>query len=154
MSFFKAGLKKMCHLLQDASFAKSWISWTKLLFSLYKLSYLDTCSFNNSLNRLLQSIPLNIFIFYFWTFMDDCVSNICKGTQRTINVFFVQFCPYFSEWSIWSRCSATCGGGSQSRTRVCLNANPLTTLVCDGDVEEVATCNLKVRVRFILIRSR
>ena len=31
----------------------------------------------------------------------------------------MQGCPYFTEWSEWTDCSLTCGGGSRSKVREC-----------------------------------
>ena len=48
-----------------------------------------------------------------------------------------QKCPVFTEWSDWSQCTKTCGGGKQSRKRACV-LPPLPAfyakqkLVCDG----------------------
>ena len=65
-----------------------------------------------------------------------------------------QKCPVYTEWTSWSSCSTTCGGGSQERTRVCilpvraifsggsatndydrLNSRD-STLQCDGEPKE------------------
>ncbi|XP_061184989.1 SCO-spondin-like [Saccostrea echinata] len=48
----------------------------------------------------------------------------------------------FSDWSAWDTCSATCGGGSQSRTRTCTNPAPQHGGAdCSGDTSETQDCN-------------
>ena len=41
-----------------------------------------------------------------------------------------QKCPVYTEWTSWSSCSTTCGGGSQERTRVCIL--PVRAIFSDG----------------------
>ncbi|XP_063736441.1 adhesion G protein-coupled receptor B1 [Eleginops maclovinus] len=43
------------------------------------------------------------------------------------------------EWSAWSVCSATCGEGWQSRTRLCVSS--LYSTQCSGPLREQRTCN-------------
>nr|XP_002738803.1 PREDICTED: SCO-spondin-like [Saccoglossus kowalevskii] len=43
-------------------------------------------------------------------------------------------CKKWGPWTTWSSCTATCGGGSQTRTRQCLNEP------CGDTVEEVRDC--------------
>ncbi|XP_074624580.1 SCO-spondin-like isoform X4 [Acropora palmata] len=54
-------------------------------------------------------------------------------------------CPVngnWTEWKAWSRCSVTCGGGRQSRSRTCTNPPPQHGgKECSGVEEEVRTCN-------------
>ena len=51
----------------------------------------------------------------------------------------------WSRWGKWDTCSATCGGGSQSRTRTCDNPAPENGgAECDSNGssgEESQTCN-------------
>ena len=48
-----------------------------------------------------------------------------------------QKCPVYTEWSEWTQCSKTCGGGKQSRERACV-LPPISSLytkgklICDG----------------------
>ncbi|CAG5105955.1 Oidioi.mRNA.OKI2018_I69.chr1.g2603.t1.cds [Oikopleura dioica] len=45
-------------------------------------------------------------------------------------------CPRVGEWSDWSECSATCGGGEQNRARSCMFGSS-----CTGDKLETRKCN-------------
>lgn len=48
----------------------------------------------------------------------------------------------WSAFSAWSTCSATCGGGTQTRTRTCTNPVPANGgLVCAGNSSEAQTCS-------------
>ena len=48
----------------------------------------------------------------------------------------------FNDWSDWTECSASCGGGQQSRTRTCTNPEPaFGGNQCSGDSEETQSCN-------------
>ena len=42
-------------------------------------------------------------------------------------------------WSIWSGCSATCGGGTSERSRECLNGDAGDE-GCEGDLVENVVC--------------
>ena len=47
---------------------------------------------------------------------------------------------YWLEWGAWSECTLTCGSGSTTRTRICVE--PLHGgETCDGDNTEQDTCN-------------
>ena len=46
----------------------------------------------------------------------------------------------WSDWSLWSECSRSCGGGRQSRMRECLTEGA-AKLNCTGDVVELKDCN-------------
>lgn len=48
----------------------------------------------------------------------------------------------FSNWGVFTPCSATCGGGVQSRSRVCNNPLPqYNGKDCVGPVNETRACN-------------
>jgi len=45
-------------------------------------------------------------------------------------------------WSPWATCSATCGGGTQARTRNCDSPAPSNGgLICAGSATENQACN-------------
>jgi len=58
-------------------------------------------------------------------------------------VDFFQACPFWSPWSEYSSCTVTCGGGSQARSRQCINGE-IGEVGCLGDSVEDALCNSDV----------
>ena len=50
----------------------------------------------------------------------------------------------WSDWSAFTSCSATCGGGTQSRLRTCTNPGPANGgLICTGNSTETLGCNIQ-----------
>lgn len=48
----------------------------------------------------------------------------------------------WSEWSSWTQCSKTCGGGIKVRERSCTNPPPKGNgQSCVGEVEETGACS-------------
>ncbi|XP_052222778.1 neurogenic locus notch homolog protein 1-like [Dreissena polymorpha] len=48
----------------------------------------------------------------------------------------------WSSWIDWTACDVTCGGGTHSRQRLCVNPPPGPGgLSCDGDDKEIEECN-------------
>ena len=76
-------------------------------------------------------------------------NNPCKENLFEREICNSQKCPVYTEWSSWSSCSLTCGGGSQERTRICIQptravftnsfseANSKKKVTCIGDPSEV-----------------
>ena len=49
----------------------------------------------------------------------------------------------WSDYSEWTPCSASCGGGSQERTRECDNPQPENGgQACTGTAKETRPCNI------------
>ena len=62
----------------------------------------------------------------------DCDPNALLLQTRSCNA---QPCPYYGNWGRWGVCSATCGGGTRSRSRVCQGVGS-----CDGPATESQPC--------------
>uniref|UniRef100_A0A671PPI0 Uncharacterized protein n=1 Tax=Sinocyclocheilus anshuiensis TaxID=1608454 RepID=A0A671PPI0_9TELE len=77
----------------------------------------------------------------------------CVGSGRQISVFSVCMMapvdsgPWF-DWSAWSACTVSCGGGSQSRSRSC------RTPPCSGMRRQSKTCNTQVCLGTTNTRSK
>ena len=50
-------------------------------------------------------------------------------------------CPQWSNWYPWSVCSKSCGDGTKTRRRVCLNSSESHT--CSGAKNETVECNIR-----------
>ena len=50
------------------------------------------------------------------------------------------FFSVWKSWGSWDRCSASCCGGQQSRTRICMSCGQVST-ACSGDGNERQICN-------------
>ena len=49
----------------------------------------------------------------------------------------------WTDWTVWSSCSQTCGDGQMTRGRFCVNPRPENGgQDCEGAAEEQQTCNL------------
>ncbi|XP_043922260.1 SCO-spondin-like [Protopterus annectens] len=66
-----------------------------------------------------------------------CPGNTTEQ-QRDCNTLRCEGSRLWSIWSTWSRCSVTCGGGEQTRTRTCLQTE------CEGLAVQSKTCNTQV----------
>jgi len=63
------------------------------------------------------------------------------GTLKLL--FLSQACGFWSQWSEWAQCSASCDGGFQVRERICINAYE-GSLECPGDFADLRICNSQV----------
>ncbi|XP_077454693.1 adhesion G protein-coupled receptor B1-like isoform X3 [Stigmatopora argus] len=67
----------------------------------------------------------------------------CRGEWFETVICSLQECPFdgkWQPWSMWSRCSKTCGGGSQQRNRLCYGPF-FGGESCPGEREVVRLCN-------------
>lgn len=80
----------------------------------------------------------------------DCLGNSygvaqCKGSKKTWEVCNTDPCPVDGEWGAWcswSGCTASCGEGVRSRTRLCDNPKPYNGgKNCIGLRIETGYCN-------------
>ena len=59
--------------------------------------------------------------------------------------FFISVDGGFTPFGAWSDCSATCGGGVQSRMRTCTNPTPqFMGNDCEGVLVETKMCNVQL----------
>ncbi|XP_058247016.1 adhesion G protein-coupled receptor B1 isoform X11 [Hemibagrus wyckioides] len=69
----------------------------------------------------------------------------CQGEWLQRRDCFLRECPVdgqWQQWSTWSSCTKTCGGGSQQRQRVCYGPF-FAGEPCPGDRVEIQRCNEK-----------
>lgn len=78
---------------------------------------------------------------------------LIKGTQSSFKFLLIRHLILadidggFTEWSEWSECSATCGGGTHYRSRTCTNlppkndGKPCSEQVNLGPPKETENCN-------------
>ncbi|KAL7383391.1 hypothetical protein ABVT39_009646 [Epinephelus coioides] len=71
----------------------------------------------------------------------------CEGSGRETQRCTAKPCPIdggWGPWSPWATCSATCGGGIKSRTRVCNSPQPqYGGNNCIGEANDSDSCNKK-----------
>lgn len=76
--------------------------------------------------------------------MPDLGGKPCFGADRQKEICSVPYCPIdgkWSEWSLWSECSASCGSGTKIRYRKCNNPPAIHGgAYCIGDNVESFSC--------------
>ena len=90
-----------------------------------KKLYLDSAFFRGS---TLYSIVSQAFQLLFLLSFQKCNSNVC---------------PVWTEWSEWTACSVTCGGGKRSKSRECVLPDGARSsgLFCEGSDFMEEKCN-------------
>ena len=73
--------------------------------------------------------------------LDVDESNPCQSALFEREICNSDLCPVYTEWSDWSQCSVTCGGGSQERFRTCVNLETRSNLICEGASQETRKCH-------------
>jgi hypothetical protein len=76
-------------------------------------------------------------------------SDNCPGEEENVKDCSTQDCPFWTDWSEWTECSATCGGGTKSRVRECIvsensDVERSATTLCEGESIETIPCNTNV----------
>ena len=66
---------------------------------------------------------------------------------------FFKDCEFLSEWAAWGTCTQTCGGGSRSRVRTCVNGGP-TDSGCLENLREEEVCNEQVCIKFLIFCNK
>lgn len=65
----------------------------------------------------------------------------------------VQSCPAWREWTLWGVCSEACGGGLQTRRRMCVGG-VYGQVGCDlGSTSEERFCNSQVIIELVLNKN-
>ncbi|KAG8556198.1 hypothetical protein GDO81_017962 [Engystomops pustulosus] len=71
----------------------------------------------------------------------------CSGADTEMHKCNTNKCPSdgnWGPWEAWSKCSATCGGGQQIRTRLCKHVEESNSVrSCLGDFTQVLKCNVQ-----------
>ncbi|TRZ22552.1 hypothetical protein HGM15179_004536 [Zosterops borbonicus] len=69
----------------------------------------------------------------------------CAGADVQVQRCSTDLCPVdgnWGPWQSWSQCSASCGGGEQTRVRLCSSPAPLNRgRPCPGDSSQISRCN-------------
>ncbi|KAI1236572.1 hypothetical protein IHE44_0014825 [Lamprotornis superbus] len=69
----------------------------------------------------------------------------CAGADVQIQRCSTDLCPVdgnWGQWQPWNQCSASCGGGEQTRVRLCSSPAPLNRgRPCPGDSSQISRCN-------------
>ena len=71
----------------------------------------------------------------------------CDGDTWEMRPCNENDCPVWTDWTNWSPCTRTCGGGKKVKTRKCVLPDSLglekIRLFCPGDEEVIEDCNRK-----------
>lgn len=69
----------------------------------------------------------------------------CDGEGRELRSCNKNDCPVWTEWTDWSACTVSCGGGIKVKTRECTLPQVLgierLKLLCPGESSETASCS-------------
>lgn len=104
------------------------VNWDVALFLSPPNYYFVQC--NYCLEIILFSIP-----------MCEYLSNFTKIQSNQLK-YFSTGDGSWARWKAWSSCSATCAGGTQSRSRTCTNPPPIHGgKHCPGSSEQTQSCN-------------
>lgn len=68
------------------------------------------------------------------------ISLLHKTMKKKVCTYQQYFIKVWTKWSTWSKCTTTCGKGTRTRSRKCLNKNGK----CKGKYDEKADCEQAV----------
>ena len=104
------------------------VNWDVALFLSPPKYYFVQC--NYCLEITLFSIPLSEYLSNFTKIKSNQLKYSSTGDGS------------WARWKAWSSCSATCAGGTQSRSRACTNPPPIHGgKYCPGSSEQTQSCN-------------
>ena len=93
--------------------------------------------------KKLAALENNVNIYF-----PQYISYTCTGIlqHRSISLFSAVNGGW-GEWGSFSTCSQSCGGGIETRQRVCDSPSPSNGgESCPGDMEETRACNIGICV--------
>ncbi len=71
----------------------------------------------------------------------DILRLFCPGDEEVIEDCNTDKCPVPGQWSEWSECSKSCGGGTRTKVRECINQRDKDGNPCNADLIETEACN-------------
>ncbi|XP_031568760.1 uncharacterized protein LOC116303371 [Actinia tenebrosa] len=128
----------------DSPSSNAWSTWSS-----YGPCYLD--SYSNKCVKMRQRFCTKEAVSQCPGASSNGVQNQFDETCTTCNGLVN---GNWGSWSAWSTCSATCGGGTQQRTRSCDNPAPKNGgAKCAGTSSESQACNAQTCISSQVIHS-
>ncbi|XP_039247539.1 uncharacterized protein LOC120325492 [Styela clava] len=94
----------------------------------------------DNVNCPYQQVNLYNFPPLKGSFTGCCEKNLCYLPKKTQNIQTSGIANYYATWTQWTTCTATCGGGQMSRTRLCVSRSGGK---CGGVADETRECNTR-----------
>ena len=125
------------------------------VYSIFDRNSISFFTFHGLKRRSTQFF-LNFAIYFFCNLipLNLCIKTIhfrCNLKTRfslkcfvyTLQPCNTNKCPVWSDWSSWSVCSVTCGGGNRFQNRKCVlpDGTSAQGLFCPGESQHVEKCN-------------
>ena len=93
------------------------------------------CNVHGILKALMSFALLQTF------FLNDIYFLFKSGDEEVIEDCNEKICPSPGQWSEWGECSKSCGGGTRTKTRECINQRDSYGNPCNQDLVETEKCN-------------
>ena len=104
----------------------------------------DLENYRNSKNSNVEQQLFHVFLD---GFKNMPLKSFAKNISSLIYITYLAVNGGYSNWTRWSKCSATCGDGVMRRSRQCNNPSPRGPDSKDcsdlGPIEETRKCYLK-----------